>query len=314
MLYGFHNQEGSRIIEYVRILLGPFLFLLLPLTIFYWKKHTQMIRLLSIVCIIGSVSIFISIGTNKGFADIILLIPWLILAGHLSGISRLKKRHLVFAFMGSMIAFTLFLLFFMSTQSSRLGSSTKAAYFSQINMHADLNNFMLYYLPKEADIIILGLSSYLTQGYYGLYASLEVPFIPMYGVGNSIFLFRQVARITGNNEILDLAYPTRISEFGWDAYGNWSTIYPWIASDVSFVGTILVVFIIGRLLAFSWFDTLNGSNPFAVAMFSQFLIMLFYFPANNQCMQSGAGFTAFWGILLLWLFTRRKKDWLIQTK
>jgi hypothetical protein len=39
-------------------------------------------------------------------------------------------------------------------------------------------------------------------------------------------------------------------------------------------------------------------------MVTQFAIMLFYFPANNQTSQFGEGFTAFWAILIVWLLTR----------
>src|SRR6267143_4744057 len=128
---------------------------------------------------------------------------------------------------------------------------------------------------------------YVTHGYYGLYLSLDKPFVPMFGVGNSLFLTQQVVRITGNEQIGRSSYPKRIEEDGWDALGLWSSIYPWIASDVSFPGTIVLVFLIGRLFALAWLDTLCGGNPFAVVMFSMFAIMLFYFPANNQMLQTG---------------------------
>ena len=118
---------------------------------------------------------------------------------------------------------------------------------------------------------------------------------------------RRAARITGDSEILELPYPVRIEKYGWDAQALWSSIYPWIASDVSFPGTILVVFLIGRLFAQSWLDTLRRENPFGIVMFSQLLIMLFYFPANNQLLQSGEGFTAFWVTLFIWWRTRRGK-------
>ena len=153
----------------------------------------------------------------------------------------------------------------------------------------------------------VGLTSYLTQGYYALYLSLDEPFVPMFGVGNSMFLYRNAAKLTGIDEIQDMPYPARIERrYGWDAYSDWSSIYPWIASDVSFPGTILVVFLIGRVFALSWLDTLKGANPFAVAIFAEFIIMLFYFPANNQVLQSGETLTSFVVILLLWLRTRRK--------
>ena len=101
-----------------------------------------------------------------------------------------------------------------------------------------------------------------------------------------------------------MSYPSRIESDGWDALGRWSSIYPWIASDVSFPGTIVVVFLIGRLFAIAWFDALSARNPFAFGMVGQFVTMLFYFPANNQTSQFGEGFTAFWVILIVWLLTR----------
>jgi hypothetical protein len=159
-------------------------------------------------------------------------------------------------------------------------------------------------LPNFLRTAVVGATSYLTQGYYALYLSLNKPFVPMFGVGNSMFLTQQAARITGNQEIARMSYPSRIEQDGWDALGRWSSIYPWIASDVSFPGTVVVVFLIGRLLATAWFDALSARNPFAFGMVTQFAIMLFYFPANNQTSQFGEGFTAFWAILIVWLLTR----------
>jgi len=69
----------------------------------------------------------------------------------------------------------------------------------------------------------------------------------------------------------------------------------------------VTVFLIGLGFALCWLDTLRGENPFAVVLFSQFLIMLFYFPANNQLLQSGEVCVAFWVTLLLWSRTRRSR-------
>ena len=69
----------------------------------------------------------------------------------------------------------------------------------------------------------------------------------------------------------------------------------------------MTVFLIGLGFALCWLDTLRGENPFAVVLFSQFLIMLFYFPANNQLLQSGEGCVAFWVTLLLGSRTRHSR-------
>jgi hypothetical protein len=301
------RTEKTAIIEYLRIAAGPLLFSLLPLTVYYWRRLNRTTRILSSFCILGNVAIYISMGTNKAIADLVLLAPWLVLAAHLSGISRLRLGHRVAIAGGGVIASFLFLWFFTAGQITRTGSAAVSGYFPSTQTFADPDNFLIRDLPPGAREGALSLTNYLTQGYYALYLSLDKPFVPMFGIGNSMFLHRNIARLTGRRSVEEMSYPARIEkEDGWDAYGNWSSIYPWIASDASFPGTIIIVFLIGRLFAMSWLDSLKGNNPFAVAAFAEFIIMLFYFPANNQVMQGGEELTGFCVILLLWLFTRRK--------
>lgn len=152
---------------------------------------------------------------------------------------------------------------------------------------------------------VAGFTSYLTQGYYAVYLALDEPFVPMWGIGHSVFLQRQAVRLTGDAAIPERPYPERIEPKGWHATIFWATIYPWIASDVGFPGAVLVVFLIGRLLALTWIDTLGGRNPFAVVLLGQLLLMLYYFPAHNRCLQTGEGVVAFWGVLVLWWVGRR---------
>jgi len=301
------RTEETSFIEYVRIILGPLLFLLLPLTAFYWQKLPRTLRIGATLGILGFLAISMATGTNKALADFVLLVPWLITGSYLAGVLKLNKRRKTILIGAVALAAVFLLAFFAVGQSTRVGSSSISGYFASTDMYADLDNPLLRDLPDTMRIGVVGLTSYLTQGYYALYLSLDEPFVPMFGVGNSMFLYRNAARLTGLDEIEDMPYPARIERrYGWDAYGNWSSIYPWIASDVSFPGTILVVFLIGRLFALSWLDTLKGANPFAVAIFAEFIIMLFYFPANNQVLQSGEGLISFIVILLLWLRTRRK--------
>jgi hypothetical protein len=296
---------GLPLVEYLRILLGPLIALLLPLTVFYWKELARTTRIMAVAGMIGTVALFVGMGTNKAIADTVLLVPWMIFAGYKSGKLQLNlRRILTFAVCGG-VAFILFLQFFGMAMAGRSGSPAASGYFPAAGATADADNFSIRNLAERPATLVMGLDIYLTSGYYALSLALHEPFVPMYGVGNSMFLYRQAARLTGDDEILKKPYPVRIEKYGWDALGLWSSIYPWIASDVSFPGTILIVYLIGRLFALSWLDTLAGANPFAVVMFSQFLIMLFYFPANNQLLQSGEGFTAFWVTLILWLRTRR---------
>lgn len=300
------RDANTPVIEYIRLCVGPFIALFLPVVIFYWRFIRPFARTLAMVVLFGTVALFIAMGTNKAIADTVLLLPWLVFAAHCAGIIRLSARKWILGGLAALVSFALFLSFFSLTMSTRTGASPFYGYFPAIGMRADPNNFLIKDASPPVKIGVLGLDSYMTQGYYALYLSLEEPFVPMFGVGNSFFLTHQAVRITNDPEIERLSYPARIEKHGWNAFGLWSSIYPWIASDVSFPGTILVVFLIGRLFALSWLDTLDGTNPFAVAVFAQFVIMLFYFPANNQILQSGEGFTGLVGTFCLWLFTRKR--------
>ena len=172
---------------------------------------------------------------------------------------------------------------------------------------ANPDNILIQDAPPNVRLGVLGLTAYVTQGYYGLSLALDEPFVPMFGVGNSMFLYFNAIKLTGDSGIEKLPYPVRVEHSrGWGAYETWISIYPWLASDVSFPGVILVVFLIGRLFAMSWLDTVRGENPFAVAMLAQFIIMLFYFPANNQMLQSGEALVGFYGVMVLWLITRQR--------
>jgi hypothetical protein len=295
---------GEPLIEYVRIVLGPLLYMALPLTVFYWDQLSRKMRIAGIVSILGTVALFIGMGTNKAIVDTVLLVPCLVLAANCAGRMKLSRKRVFGIAVASLLALLLALAYFGFAVSSREGSVVGAGYFVATHTHADEDNFLVRHLPPSIATVIIGLDLYLTSGYYALSLSLQEPFVPMYGVGNSMFLYRQAARMTGNARILERPYPVRIEKYGWDAQGLWSSIYPWIASDVSFPGTVVIVFLVGRLFAQSWSDTLRGDNPLAVVMFSIFIIVLFYFPANNQMVQSGEGLTAFWGTLILWQRSR----------
>ena len=306
------RRQGGGVIEYVRIILSPILSLLMPLTFFYWGKLKPIVRYLSVFSMLFFLAIYVAIGTNKAIADFILLFPCIILAGYFSGRLQFSRRRLIIIAVLVVFAFGSFFSFFSATMVSRMGTVENVATLPVLNLSADLENFTLKPLPDQVKNPAVALINYFTQGYYGLYLSLEKPFVPMFGVGNSIFLYFNAMKINGMKEMKEMPYPMRLGEDGWDGMGQWSTIYPWIASDVSFPGTILVVFMIGYVFALSWIDTLKGSNPFAVAVFAQFLIMLFYFPANNQVMQSGENLFGFYGLLVVWLYTRKKYIWRIR--
>jgi hypothetical protein len=229
----------------------------------------------------------------------------MLVAGHLSGVSRLgplRAMALTLVVVGLVVGF---IAFFSTAIASRSGAKEVSDRFVALDIRADDTNVLLSDLPRGMQSAVRGLSVYLNQGYYALSLALEKPFLPTWGVGNSLAIIRQAERILGAGSVSRRTYPFQIEADGWDAWVLWSSIYPWIASDVSFPGTIVVVFLIGYNFGLAWVDTLNGWNPFAAAMLANFVIMLYYFPANNQVFQSLESAVAFIVTFVLWRSTRR---------
>jgi hypothetical protein len=102
-----------------------------------------------------------------------------------------------------------------------------------------------------------------------------------------------------------LCYPARLeADSGYSTAHYWHTIYPWIASDLTFPGAILFMGVMAFLLAEAWKDTRKGENPFALGFFTQIILMFFYIPANNGRLMYPEEALTFWGLLACWRLTR----------
>lgn len=292
--------------EPIRVLAYPILGALLPLTVFRWKSLTPRIKLAATLAIGGDIFVYFAIGTNKGLADAIILLPWLLVVTAFQDRRNWTPRVLRKLAGPLILGISLFLLFFgqnIAGRADRLRSST-VDYDARIA--ADGENGLVRLFPEGLQDGFQSFANYATQGYYALSLALEQPFVPCFGWGNSLFLMEMKDHFLRQPRgwSLQSTYPGRIR--GWPPMGKWHTIYPWIASDVGFPGAIVVVFLIGRLLASSWQDAVLEGSSVAVVLLSYLLIMVTYFPCNNQILQGAESCPAFLITLAFWLWSRRK--------
>lgn len=315
------RQSGTPYVNYIRILMAPLIALAVPFGVFYWRRLPRLTKGLFVVSVVGTLLIYMAMGTNVAAGDWMALLPWFILAGHLSRAQPLDRRGWATAAGVQVLSMTLFAGLFSAAMVQRSGSFAKWGSITSIGAKLDSRAPAAVAVPKPmappaqqpvsptrsaTRIGADGLAGYVTQGYYGVYLSLQEPFVPCYGVGHSAFLHRQVVRLTGNPRFLECTYPMRIEKRGWRASAYWATIYPWIASDATFPGTIVVVFLIAWLSGRVWLDILGGGNPVAVALLGQLLLMLYFFPAHNRVMQMGESVVALSVFLVAWLWTRQR--------
>lgn len=311
------RESATPYIFYVRMLLAPILAVAVPLGVFYWKSLSWWTRALFVLSVVGTLALYAAMGANAGAGHWVATFPWFVVAAHLAGVRRIHMKGWIASGIVLIGSAVLLAALFSGTMVVRRGSFAYLGYLRPMGAYlgsrpptpedmAALRPHSLLAGRSTPEIGWHGLAGYLTHGYFAVYLSLQYPFVPCYGVGNSMFLQRQAARITGDEGILECAYPVRIHESGWYATHLWTTIYPWIASDVTFPGTVVVVGAIGWLSGLVWMDVLGGRNPVAVALLGQLLVILYYVPAHNKVMQTGEGIFAFAVLLGAWVFTRRR--------
>ncbi len=226
------------------------------LLIYYWKNSSMLSKFSSIISIVFYIIYSFLIGAMINIGIIFMfIIPTMFIRLYRSNNKKLKTYITVI----SLITITLIIYF--------LG---------------DRN----YYVGDDKMMSgVVGIVDYLTQGYYGLSLSLKVNSNSFTGF-QSIFrgLSTVLSPIFGieNKFSLSLLYRTEM-EYGWPALQKWSTIFPWLASDISFLPIPFIFFVIGYLFRVVWknclFENYNVSSLMVLGILS---ILIFMIPANNQ--------------------------------
>jgi hypothetical protein len=301
------SVETRTAVTYLTILVSPVLCMFLPLGISQWRSLARWKKGLMLLAVVGDLFTWIASGTNKGIADLLFLVPFFIIVGRPVILNRLNLVRFAAGFVLAGAGVYGFLTFFSAGMSSRPGSATVLMSDYSIGISVDESNITLRALPDEMRGAAASLSTYLTQGYYGLSLCLDQPFLWSYGLGHSFYLPSWYKKIDPGSDVASRSYPGRPAiDAVWPYLHRWQSIYPWLASDVTFPGSLIVMFFVGRLFAKTWQDILWCDNPVAICLFGLLLIMLFYVPANNQILAFPTSAASFWVLLLWWWRSRRK--------
>lgn len=311
-----YNENFSRLeagnpfvfVEYLRMMLAPWLIGLFPLTVVYWGRMSFMMQFGCVVAILANLTIYIATGTNKGLADFVIAAPWLIYLGVVTGALRFNfSKTQFFMFFG--ILFLIFFQFFANSQLQRSGGVGEFGTFNTGSglIQADAST-VKGLLSDNYGVIYESLTRYLVQGYYALSLSFHIDDSGTFGFGHSMFLARNA------NAIFDTTYFTQQSlpglveaKFGWSMMTLWHSIYPWLASDFGFIGSIFVIGGFAFLLSLSWGISLCTLHYRWVIMLFLMLVLFFYIPANNQIFQSGETCVGFFWILATLILPKTKR-------
>jgi oligosaccharide repeat unit polymerase len=282
--YSLRAENNSiPIIEWLRVFASPLTLAFIPFGILNFRHLNKLRKLLFIAGIVGYLLIDLTCGVNKSFADVMIFCFIFYLASinnrRIGAGIRNKDRSLkanvrkLFAVM-ILVALTFF-VFFSATVLSRT-----------MNPADDYSTSFKY------------LVSYLTQGYRAVDYSLSQSFTSTYGFGSSMYLLDSTRDWFNTADIMQRSYLYKNQVlYGINYKLAWSSLYVWLGNDVSMLGVIPVMFIIGRIFGKTWKTMLSRRNSFATTVVAGLMFQLcMYSPANNQIVQTVESLfgTLFW--------------------
>ncbi len=339
----YYSEYGSKMVFYINILLSPFVFAIRPFTLFFWKRLSVVAKIFGVAVILLEISLGIAQGLNKQVADIVIQLVLILFIMIFANKKETKKQNAIHAIklLSLILVICLtFVLYYGNSMRNRV-SMDKIMFDNNIinediidikeleklenqnnrveevdelittnakfNFATEKENTIWNIMPSKVKSIVNFLTSYFCHGYKGLSYAMEQEFTSSYGLGFSQFFRHNFCKLIGGEafekQVYSLTYMGKIDAF-WPTGSNWSTFFIFPASDISFFGTILLVFLIGFLFGLAWKDAMSNGNPFALMSFFGFVTMTFYFSANNQMFQMGDTFIAFSFSIILWLITR----------
>ena len=293
-----------QIVEYIRIVLSPYLMGLYPLTVVLWGRLSNKFRALCCLAILFNLAIYIATGTNKGLADFVVTLPWLVYLG-------IRARTLRFRIPRSVVVpifillFVAFLEFFSMGQAQREGGVGELGVLNTGNglLYSNLAHPISQLVGDGGRIAFESIARYFGQGYYALSMAFHIDQTTTFGFGNSMFLARNADAVFGTDYFTVGSLPGQLEvQTGWSMMALWHSIYPWLASDFGFAGALVVLGGFAYLLGLSWGRSLTTASASWLLMVFMMIVLFFYVPANNQIFQTAETCVAFFivGFQLLW--------------
>lgn len=285
------SSRSSSFLLYITLFFEPLLYLTKVNSLIYFKKLKNYQKALVCVTLLVEVLRWISIGTNKGLMDILILLfaVFFILTLHNNlknkKININKKKLMIMCFLC-----IIFLAFFSKAISSRINGVYTDEYFIK---------FPYCYVPENLRVFVERFTSYLTQGYSNMIACIRYgEWIPTFGFGYSRFLMTIMYSLTGIN-IFTVTYPAQIENYGIDAYAQWHSAYTWFANDISYLGVIFLMFIIGAFFSIVAKKAVIELDVVYCALFYLMLLEIINISCTNYVLAYSNTFVAFWGLFFL---------------
>ena len=307
MLRVFSASGGNKILNIFLFLIAFSKILVVPLTIFLWNRLSKFVKLIALFITILPLLSSLSNGTNKGVFDFVILYSSSLIVYFLYNKNNFNEYR--FASRKFFLA-TILVSFFGALSFFGLTIGERGGDLRYLESQDGLGNITINQdvVDKSRQSLnyytYVWLSSYIVQGYYGFSLAIEKDFDSTYGLGNSIFIRRNIESLLGIN-LNKRTFQNKVDR-DWGETSQWHSFYSYMANDYHFIGVGIICFFISFLMGKLWFNFLDTGNLYAGAMMSVFAILIIFIPANNQIFGFLDGLSAFFWIYVFWIFSTKK--------
>lgn len=283
--------------EYAFALLSPLFFLALTGAIQHWRRLGWPYRIAYVFACLTFLLIYTHIGVNRGLFQLSVLLP--LTFGLYYVFSGLTTRRTIWILLSSAVVGTaLFLWIFVFFISFR-DPPSNIGHFTLLNLDAQRSGAIYGILPPALYSGYETVTRYLGVGYYGLSLALaETDYGLGWGLTNSMVILRKARVLLGDSWYFHTLLPVIDQKYDWSLWTTWHSAFAWFISDFGVSGSLIVVLMIGALYGLVWRNLLMTGSVVALSMFYLLNTMVFYFPANNQLLQSA---DTLFGFLVLFL-------------
>lgn len=303
----FDKDTSSRmgnVAVLITFIYSPIMYATNLLAIFKFKQLGKYDRLAVGLTLIFEVVRWVSVGTNKGLFDIVLLfvtlflIFWMHYLGRHDRRTEQNKRNLKRIALIVLIAVLLFFLFFSVAISARVNGEYN---------NENYASFPYNLVPKGLRFFVDKVCSYLVQGYDNMEKIIEnCQFRWTFGFGNSRFSMQILNTLLGV-DLTGRTYPYQLQEYGVDALAYWHSAYSWLASDLTFVGVIVLMFFVGYYMCGVAYDVIYRCDPIAMALLYLMIMMVVNASCTNYVLAYANGFSGFWGLFAIRWFMKHPR-------
>ncbi|MEW2375081.1 hypothetical protein AB0883_03120 [Micromonospora sp. NPDC047812] len=277
-----HQQDSGRVNPAIQVLtlLGVLGAVLIPLLVIHWRRLSGGIRALGLTGMGVYALFFLYIGTLKGLGDFVVMIAAGLLVWAARDGDRARPRARRAARRRSLaivaVVTALFCAYMVNSQADRVDQFGTQ---DRVRPNATVERMVGPHLATGVAALVI----YPTHGYLGLAHNLETPFVWSRGLGSTPAVASYAGQYLGVDTDSRPSYPVRTeARTGYPSGMYWSTIYPWLASDLTWPGTVLFMALLGWLFAAMWLGAVRSRRILPTLLFAQLCLLVAYIPANNQ--------------------------------